>query len=176
MGLLTSCLVMHPPCSDKALCRCSFSSVGMLRYDWLKIAEMLVFEPCSSSLCHGEYTGELDILNSELLLRVGKLMYMGNESIVNEFHNNICSRGGRRDWYPLRQPGFLTKEVPHWGTIQMVTPPDIMPVLQDLTSVNRRKLVFSFGYSRKSLGKRRMSLSFKSFCKAVSVWRICNRW
>ena len=65
----------------------------MLRYDWLKIAEMLVLEPCSSSLRHGEYTGELDILSSEFLLKVAKLMYMGNESIVNIFHNNICSRG-----------------------------------------------------------------------------------
>jgi len=32
---------MHPPL--KRLCRCSFGSVGMLWYDWLKIAEMLVF-------------------------------------------------------------------------------------------------------------------------------------
>ena len=39
----------------------------MLKYDWLKIAEMHVF---ARSLRHGGYAGELDILKLELLLKV----------------------------------------------------------------------------------------------------------
>ena len=82
---------------------------------------------------------------------------------------NICCRGGRRDWCP-------TSTAPEIIYIQMVTHPDINPVQQCLTSVNRREQVFPFGASRtrRRLGQSRSGrLITNSVYTWVSKWDIC---
>ena len=60
---------------------------------------------------------------------------------------NICSRGGRCDRCALRQPGFPKKYSTGYF-IYMITHPDINPVQQGFTAVNRWEPVFPFGDSR----------------------------
>ena len=69
------------------------------------------------------------------------------------------------------------QRVQHWKSIQMVTHPDINPIQQGLTSVNRPEPVFPFGASRTrrvGFGQSRLGwLITNSVYTWVSEWHIC---
>ena len=76
---------------------------------------------------------------SETELRRTQLNQAGSTKTQPTY--NICCRGGRRDWCPRSTAHKI-------NSIQIVTHPDINPVQQGLTSVNRREPVFLFGANR----------------------------
>ena len=71
----------------------------MLKYDWLKIAEMHVF---ARSLRHGGYAGELDILKLELLLKVN---VHGKPVNCNRVHRRLFA--GRKSTAAALRSGRL---------------------------------------------------------------------
>ena len=70
-----------PPCSD-------LGSVGTLKYDWLKIAEMHVFAKslAVAAFVMADTPVSWTFLNQNCRW---KLMYMGNQLIVIEFHRRL---------------------------------------------------------------------------------------
>ena len=64
-------------------CRCAFGSVGMLKYDWLKIAEIHVFaiSVAVAAFVMADTAVSWTFLNQNCFWR-WKLMYMGNQLIV----------------------------------------------------------------------------------------------
>ena len=63
---------------------------------------------------------------------------------------NICSRGGRREWWTPRQPNSTRNTAREIS--QMITHAIINPIQQGLLLVNRREPMLPFGASRTPKG------------------------